>query len=157
MKLYTKVLSLILVLSSVAPVWAHEQEQAPVVATMPSAVSPCHCVPTEHWFHKTCVKNYNKQFPQADLPENNDTEGLPANVLQAIEMLASDIAFVAQDGTAIIPVLNAKGKLILPMSKNADYVLCKTILHNVDVTTTLTAQELYEQWTQALYVARSAQ
>lgn len=116
----------------------------------------CACGPTEHWFHKSCVKNYNKQFVDAGLPENNDTEGLSVNVLRAIEMLAQDIAFVAQDGTAIVPTLNAQGNLLLPMFKNADYVACKEILRKVDVTTTLSAEELYQQWSAALQNMKSA-
>jgi hypothetical protein len=120
-------------------------------------VHACACGPTEHWFHKACVKNYNKHFPQAGLPENFDTEGLSANVLQAIEMLAQDISFIAQDGTAIVPELNAKGKLILKMLNNPDYVLCKQILKLVDLQTTLTAQELYQQWSDSLHAMKSAQ
>ena len=120
-------------------------------------VHTCSCGPTEHWFHKACVKNYNKQFLQAGLSENFDTEGLPANILQAIEMLAQDISFVTQDGMAIAPELNAKSKLVLKMGKNQDYVLCKQILKQVDLQTTLTAEELYQQWSDALLAMKSAQ
>ncbi len=120
-------------------------------------VHACACGPTEHWFHKACVKNYNKQFPQAGLAENFDTEGLSVNILQAIEMLAQDINFIAQDGTTIVPELNAKGKLILKLSNNQNYVLCKQILKSVDLKTTLTADELYQQWSIALVAMKFAQ
>ena len=120
-------------------------------------VHTCSCGPTEHWFHKACVKNYNKLFSQVGLSENFDTEGLSANILQAIEMLAQDMSFVAQDGMAIVPELNANGKLVLKMAKNQDYVLCKQILKQVDLQTTFTAQELYQQWSDTLRNMKSAQ
>ncbi|MBV8660955.1 MAG: hypothetical protein JO129_02320 [Candidatus Dependentiae bacterium] len=120
-------------------------------------VNNCVCVPTEHWFYKSCVKLYNKQFVGADLPENNNTEDLPVNVLQAIEMLAADILFIDANGNVIVPELSARGNLILPMSRNVDYKLCKNILHNVDVSTTLTAEELYAQWKIELNSMKSAQ
>lgn len=129
--------------------------QAPVVAA--PIVNNCVCVATEHWFYKSCVKLYNKQFPGTDLPENNNTEDLPENVLQAIEMLAADMLFVDAHGNAIVPQLSARGNLLLPMSKNSDYKLCKEILHHVDVTTTLTAQELYAQCKVALHAMKSSQ
>jgi len=123
--------------------------------TVISHVHACACGPTEHWFHKACIKNYNKQFPYAGLSENYDTEGLSANILEAIEMLAQDITFVAQDGTAIVPELNAKDKLVLKLSKNQNYVLCKEILKQVDVQITLSAQELYQQWSELLQSMKS--
>lgn len=158
MKLYTKIVSLLVVAHSTAVVVADNQQelsQAPVAVTLPA--SACHCGPTEHWFYKACVKNYNKQFSDACLPENYDTEGLPANILQAIEMLALDMQFVAQDGTAIVPTLSAKGNVILSMSKNPDYVICKQILHNLDTTTTLPAEQLYQAWVVMLHAAKIGQ
>ena len=92
---------------------ATEIEQSVTTEVAAPHVHTCSCGPTEHWFHKACVKNYNKLFPLVGLPENFDTEGLSTNILQAIEMLAQDICFVAQDGMAIVPELNAKGKLVL--------------------------------------------
>ncbi len=165
MKFNIKVLSLLLIsfvgficattdLSNVTSSISLSSTQQTVVTP---TVHKCACGPTEHWFHKSCVKNYNKQFPDAGLLENNDTEGLTENLVKAIEMLASDIDFVAQDGTVIVPVLNAHGKLLLPMFKNLDYKLCKDILRNVDVQTTLTAQELYQQWSAQLKDMKSAQ
>jgi len=134
-----------------------EVQQNVAIEVVTPQVHACACGPTEHWFHKACVKNYNKQFPQAGLPENFDTEGLSANILQAIEMLAQDMSFVAQDGTAIVPELNAKGKLILKLSNNQNYALCKQILKQVDLQTTLTAEQLYQQWSDALVAMKSAQ
>ncbi|MDP3788457.1 MAG: hypothetical protein Q8Q60_04060 [Candidatus Chromulinivorax sp.] len=157
MKLHTKIFSLVIVLSAIMFVFASQIRKATSVHVVAQPVHKCWCGPTEHWFHKTCVKNYNKQFPQAGLSEDNDTESLPINILQAIEMLANDMVFVMQDGTPIIPQLHANGNLLLPMFKNVDYVLCKKILHDVDVTTILTAQELYEQWVAMLQVMQSAQ
>jgi hypothetical protein len=165
MKLDIRILSLLLI-SLVGLVFAKDQLQnmvtgAPLHSTVDIVATPpvhvCHCVPTEHLLLKFCVKNYNKQFPQAGVPENNDTEGLPENVLQAIKMLANDILFVAQDGIAIVPTLNIHGNLFLPMFKVSDFKLCKEILHNVDVTTTLSAEELYQQWSDALKDMKSAQ
>jgi len=136
---------------------ATEIEQSVTTEVAAPHVHTCSCGPTEHWFHKACVKNYNKLFPLVGLPENFDTEGLSTNILQAIEMLAQDICFVAQDGMAIVPELNAKGKLVLKMGKNQDYVLCKEILKQVDVQSTLTAQELYQEWSDILRDMKSAQ
>lgn len=141
-------------MSSVAVVLITQDHQNVVEVQQ---VKKCSCGPTEHWFYKACVKNYNKQFIDACLPENNDTEGLATNVLQAIELLAADMLFVDENGTLIIPALNAKGNLMLSMSKNNDYMLCKQILRDVDISTTLTAQELYYQWSQALKLMKSTQ
>ncbi len=133
-----------------------EAESSVTAHTTPTShVHACACGPIEHWFHKACVKNYNKQFSEAGLSENYDTEGLSVNLLEAIEMLAEDITFIAQDGTVMVPELNAKGKLILKMSKNEDYILCKQILKQVDTQTTLSAEELYQQWSNALQSMKS--
>ena len=110
----------------------------------------CECGPTEHWFYKSCVKNYNKQFPDAHLEENNDTEGLSENVLQAIEMFALDIQFVDENNSPIQLELNKQGNLFLPLFKNPKFMLGKKVLRNVDVSTTLPAQNLYKQWTTQL-------
>lgn len=151
MKLYTKILPLFLVFSAVTSVWAHEKQEESV--TMPAAVKQahaCHCGPIEHWFHKVCVQRYIAQFPECGLQANYDTEGVAENIIEAINLFAADIIFVAQDGSAIIPELNAKGKLILPLGKNPDVKLCKQILRKVDATTDLPAQVLYQEWTQLL-------
>ena len=106
----------------------------------------CECGPAEHWYQKSCIKNYNKQFPDAQLPENNDTEGLLENIVQAIDMLATNIKFIDENGLPLQLELNKKGILHLPLSKNPDFKLFKQILRNVDLATTLTAQDLYEHW-----------
>lgn len=167
MKLHTKFLSIVLMSAGIV---AHshdhhnqstevsQQTSAPVDAAVAAPhVHACACGPVEHWFQKSCVNNYIAQFPNCGLLPKDDTEGLAKNIVDAINLLAADILFVAQDGTPIIPVINAKGKLALPVSKNPDVKLCKQILRKVDVTTTLTAQELYEQWKQALQAAKAAQ
>lgn len=120
-----------------------------------SSVKKCECGPTEHCFFKACVKRYNKQFAGAGLLENNDTEGLSENILKAIELFAQDLLFVDGNGIRITPEFNAKGNLFLPMIKNPDFILCKQILRNVDVSTTLTAQELYQQWSEQLKLMKS--
>jgi len=111
-----------------------------------STVKKCECGPTEHWFYKSCVKNYNKQFSDTNLQEDNDTEGLPENVLQAIELFASDIQFIDENSLPLKLELNKMGNMYLPLFKNPNFKLYKQVLRNVDVTTTLTAQELYHQW-----------
>ena len=116
-------------------------------STAQAAVTKCECGPTEHWFYKSCVKNYNKQFPDAKLEEDFDTEGLSENILQAIELFAADVQFVDENNIALELELNKKGNLYLPLFKNPDFKLCKQVLRNVDVTTTLSAQDLYQQWT----------
>jgi len=111
-----------------------------------STVKKCECGPTEHWFYKSCVKNYNKQFSDTNLQEDNDTEGLPENVLQAIELFASDIQFIDENSLPLKLELNKMGNMYLPLFKNPNFKLYKQVLRNVDVTTSLTAQELYRQW-----------
>ena len=161
MKFNTIVLSLLLV--SVVTI-ADDKNVTTLVETLSSAVETvvapvahkCECGPTEHWFFKACVQNYIAQFPLAGLIANNDTEGLSENLVQAINMLAKNIAYVDQDGKAITPELNLKGGLFLPMIKSLDFRLCKEILRNVDVATTLTAQELYQQWSDQLKTMKFA-
>ena len=135
---------------------AHDAHQAPqpVGAVVKSS---CHCGPTEHWLYKVCIKNYMAQYPDAGFTINFDTEGLSENLVQAIELFAADLQFLDADGNLIVPTISAKGNLLLPMSKNADYKLVKAILHDVDTTTILSAQELYQVWTALLQVMKSAQ
>lgn len=130
------------------------EESATAVVTVAHA---CSCGPAEHWFLKCCIKLYNKQFPDLALPEYNNTEGLSDNILQAIEMLALHISFVTKKGDLIVPKLNDAGSRYLPMIQNPDYKLCKAILHQVDIESTLTAQELYEQWMIQLDAMKAAQ
>ena len=169
MKLYTKVLNILLI-SAFAIAHSHNQDQAQqeiaatiieISSTVEPVIAPqahkCACGPMEHWFLKSCVNKYIAQFSGCGLLENNDSEGLSENILQAIAMLVNDIEFVDKDGMPIIPELNAKGKLSLSMGKNKDFKLCKEILSHVDMTTTLTAKELYQQWTEALESMKSAQ
>lgn len=120
-------------------------------------IKKCACGPTEHWFYKSIVKKYIAEHSDSGLLENNDTEGLSENIVEAINLLACDIQFVDDSGVSIVPELNAKGKLFLPLSRNSDYKLCKEILRNVDVATTLTVQELYQQWSKALITMKSSQ
>ena len=165
MKLYNKVLSVVLI-TAVAVANSQETTQQDIVTTITqvqetvSVVLPqvhtCACGPMEHWFFKSCVNKYIAQFAHCGLTENNDSEGLPENILQAMKMLVNDIVFMTQDGMPIVPELNAKGKLALPMSKNSDFKLYKEILAQVDVTTTLPAEELYKQWTAAFHAMKSA-
>ena len=147
MKLQKK-LSLIAILSISQLFFAddHQQNLEESVTVVTKVTHTCSCGPAEHFFLKSCIKLYNKQFPDLALPEYNDTEGLSENVLQAIEMLAQQISFVTKKGNLIVPKLNDAGSRYLPMIQNPDYKLCKMILHEVDITTTLSAQELYEQW-----------
>ena len=131
-----------------------QPEAQPVAAVGKVA---CACGPTEHWLYKVCVQNYMLQFPDAGLQVNYDSEGLSENIVQAIAMIAADLQFVDADGQLLVPTLSAKGNLLVPMSKNADFKLIKSILHEVDVTTTLSAQELYEAWTLQLQAMKTAQ
>lgn len=166
MKLHTKFLSIVLMSAGIVA-HSHDEQNLPTEITQTSAsvdatvtaphVHTCSCGPTEHWFKKSCVNNYIAQYPNCGLLPKDDTEGLPSNIVEAINLLAADILFVDQDGSLITPHLNAKGKLIISFGKNQDFKLCQNIMHHVDVTTTLTAQELYAQWKQALQVAKAAQ
>lgn len=150
-----KVCAVILFLGAYAGIVVAQSEtsttQAPVAVN-----ASCVCGPTEHWFFKACVKNYNKMF-DAGLTENYDAEGLSENLQQAIEMLAAQMQFITADGQPLIPAINAQGKLHLPMGKNPDFMLCKKILRQVDVTTTLSAQELFDSWMQQLVTLKSAE
>ena len=153
MKIYKIFFSLVLAAFMNVPVLiAHVHNQEVLVSVDTGAIvattvaHTCSCGAAEHVFLKSCIKLYNKQFPDLALPENNDTEGLSENILQAIDMLAQQISFVTKKGKLIVPKLNDGGCRYLPMIKNPDYKLCKAILHDVDLATTLSAQELYAQW-----------
>ena len=151
MKLQKLVLSVILA-SSQFVVADDLQQQAPM-----AQVVKCACGPAEHWLYKVCVQNYMTQCPQAGLNVNHDSEGLPENIVQAIAMIAADLAFVDDAGNLFEPTVSAKGNLLLPMSKNSDYKLVKAIMHEVDVTTTLSAQKLYALWNAQLQSMKTAQ
>jgi len=158
-KINTMIVSLLLLNVAGVTLAADETNNAPVVNSSDVVVQPvkkCACGPTEHWFYKTTVKKYIAEHSDSGLLENNDTEGLSEEIVTAINMLASDLQFVDDNGAAIAPEMNAKGKLFLPLRKNSDYKLCKEILRDVDVTTTLTAQELYQQWSEALIAMKSS-
>ena len=136
---------------------AHDASSNVVNPIVTEIAQTCSCGPAEHFLLKCCIKNYKQQFPDVALPENNHTEGLSENIVQAIAMIAADLQFVDADGQLLVPTLSAKGNLLVPMSKNADFKLIKSILHEVDVTTTLSAQELYEAWTLQLQAMKTAQ
>ena len=164
MKFNTKILSIAL-MSAVSLVIAQNNPHT-IISSLENIITDavvapqahkCVCGPMEHWFFKSCVNAYIAQFPGCGLLENNDSEGLSENILQAMAMFVNDIKFVDKDGMPIIPELNAKGKLSLSMSKNPYFKLCKEILSHVEMTTTLTAEELYQQWTEALESMKSAQ
>ncbi|MBP6869830.1 hypothetical protein KBC04_03035 [Candidatus Babeliales bacterium] len=155
MKLNSMVLSLLLVGSLL--VVAHDHHEVAEKVQQIVQVTKCSCGPVEHVFYKICVKNYNKLFVDAGLFENNDYEGLSENIVSAIEMLAQTINFVKKNGNVIVPKLNKHGKLYLPLTKNPDYVLCKEILGQVDLSTTLSAEELFQAWLERLEAMKSAQ
>ena len=136
---------------------AHEGHDHAVDSIVASPVKQCSCGPIDHVLSKICVKIYNQQFPQANLPENNDTEGISANIVEAMNLFLADLTFIDIDGNIIAPEMNAKGKLHLKMGKVIGFKLYKKIITAVDLNSTLTAQELYEQWTEALALVKSAQ
>ena len=146
---------MMLTLNSLSSLAQDLQAIAEQVVTV--AKTPCACGPAEHWFYKVCVKNYVAQYPDAGFIVSYDSEGLSDNLVQAIEMLAADMQFVDSDNNVIVPTVSAKGNLLLPMSKNVAYKLAKSILHKVDTTTTLSAQELYAVWIQQLQAMKTAQ
>lgn len=156
MKLQKKTMVLALLLSAQLS-FAHQEIQQTTESAVAIVKTACHCGPAEHWLYKVCVKNYMAQFSDAGFVVSNDSENLPANIVEAIELLAADIQFIDVDGNLIVPTISAKGNLLLPMSKNADYKLAKAIMHELDTTTTLSAQELYAQWLAQLQVMKSAQ
>jgi hypothetical protein len=158
MKLQKRIMVFAVLLSAQLS-FAHQEvqqttEQPAAVATVKAA---CHCGPAEHWLYKVCVQNYMMQFPDAGFVVSNDSEGLSENVAQAIILFAAEFLFVDGDGKMIVPTVSAKGNLLLPMSKNADYKVAKAIMHELDTTTTLSAQELYAQWSAQLQSIKSAQ
>ena len=65
-------------------------------------------------------------------------------------MFALDIQFVDENNSPIQLELNKQGNLFLPLFKNPKFMLGKKVLRNVDVSTTLPAQNLYKQWTTQL-------
>lgn len=155
MKLQKIIFVMMLTLNSLSSLAQDLQAIAEQVVTV--AKTPCACGPAEHWFYKVCVKNYVAQYPDAGFIVSDDSEGLSDNLVQAIEMLAADMQFVDSDNNVIVPTVSAKGNLLLPMSKNVAYKLAKSILHKVDTTTTLSAQELYAVWIQQLQAMKTAQ
>lgn len=155
MKLQKIIFVIMLSLNSLSSLAQDLQAIAEQVVTV--VKTPCACGPTEHWFYKVCVKNYVAQYPDAGFIVSDDSEGLSDNLVQAIEMLAADIQFVDSDNNVIVPTVSAKGNLLLPMSKNVAYKLAKAILHQVDTTTTLSAQELYVVWIQQLQAMKAVQ
>lgn len=147
MKFITKVFSLFLLIS--VHLHGHNHQEV-VTSVITQQAHKCVCGPAEHWLYKSCVKLYNQRFPQANLIENNNSENLPENVIQAIEFLVLDMNFLDAQGNIIAPEVNVRGAIILPMSKSQDYVLCKKILHEFDINTNLSAEELYSIWYDAL-------
>ena len=146
MKINTKKLTFLLsgiILTGISFVTMYKNNSE---STTQETVKKCECGPTEHWFYKACVKNYNKQFPEAKLEEDFDTEGLSENILQAIDRFSIDIQFVDENNIPLELELNTKGNSYLPLFKNPDFKLYKQVLKTVDETTTLSAQELYQQW-----------
>jgi len=146
MKSYQIILFLLLT-SSIAFLVLYKNKES---FTKQTITHKCECGPTEHWFYKSCVKNYNKKFPHAKLKEDNDTEGLSENILQAIELFAQDIQFVDDNGLPLQLERNTEENLYLPLFKNPEFKLYRQILRPVDTTTTLPAQELYRQWSMQL-------
>jgi hypothetical protein len=147
MKLQKKIMVLTVLLIAQLSFAHQENHQATEesVTVVTTKAHACHCRPTEHWLYKVCVQNYMVQFPNAGLKVSQDSEELPANIVQAIAMLAANLNFFDGNGDLILPKIKAE-KVTLPMAKNPTYKLCKMILHDVDTTTTLSAQELYESW-----------
>lgn len=124
---------------------AHESHQQNIQDSSVQ-VSSCACKPIEHWFYKVCVQNYMNEFPEAGLKVSYDTEGLPENVVQAIEILAANINFLDNKGELIVPTISAKGNIVLSMGKNILYKKYKLFLHTVNLESNLSGQELYEEW-----------
>ena len=102
---------------------AHDASSNVVNPIVTEIAQTCSCGPAEHFLLKCCIKNYKQQFPDVALPENNHTEGLSENIVQAIILLAQKISFVNKKGNLIVPKLSDKGKLYLPMMKNKEYSL----------------------------------
>jgi len=72
-------------------------------------------------------------------------------------LLNQTVSFVKKNGNPIVPKLNKNGKLFLPLTKNSDYVLCKEILSQVDLSTTLSAEELFQTWLEQLEAMKKVQ
>lgn len=142
MKLQKLVFSVLLLGSIVG---AQDQQQVEIVKNS-KQVKKCACGPTEHWFYACCVTLYNQAHPEAQLIENDDTQGLSQNIINAITMLAKTVVFVDDQGILILPELTAKGNRVIFLSRNAYYKACKALLHELDESTTDAAEDLYDQW-----------
>ncbi|MDP3788456.1 MAG: hypothetical protein Q8Q60_04055 [Candidatus Chromulinivorax sp.] len=76
----------------------------------------CPCGPIEHLLGKSIVRKYVKDHSNSGLIANDDNEGVPANIVSAIEQFGQTINLVDADGNVIMPrEFQNTGKMVLPM------------------------------------------
>ena len=126
--------------------FAHQHDVQLDVQKNSTEVKKCACGQVIHVFYNCCVKRYNQEFPDAQLLEKNETQGLSDNVIQALEMLAETVGFCDDHGNLIVPEISAKGNRVIMLSRNSYYKACKALLHDFNERTTLSAQELFQLW-----------
>jgi len=146
MKIFQKILSIILISSSLICFAKEQQEESSKIEVSNLDVPVTYTCPC-CWLYRCTVKRYIQLYPESGLVMQESAVILPEQIMLAIDLLAQDIEFIDVQGNLIVPELSVKGNMVLPMSsKNIDYKAYKEIIDHVDRQTTLTAQELYLLW-----------
>jgi hypothetical protein len=143
MKLYTIVLTLLLVISNS---FASEQKTDNAVAEM----KPCACGPIEHLLGKVIVRKYFAKNPHSGLDVDYNDEGVSANLVEAIKKFGEKIKLVDKDGNYITPqdFKDPQGRTtkILPRYLCTEYKIKSEILSAVDPKTQADSATLLKQW-----------
>jgi len=107
---------------------------------------PSGCGRVEHIFSKSIANKYAEQHFNSGLTINNDNEGVPTNIVDAVMRFGHNIQLIDKNGNPIIPQpFKDTQNIVLPMYKSNDFNLRKSIVATIAMNNTSTSDEILQE------------
>ena len=107
---------------------------------------PCPCGPVEHIFGKNIAKNYAEQHVNSGLIINDDNEGVPTNIIEALIPFGLKTQLIDKTGDAIEaqPIKDSQDRY-LPMYQSDDFNLRKSIVATISINDISPSSQILEK------------
>ncbi len=118
-----------------------------VQAVFASEQPKCPCGPIEHLLGKSIVRKYVQKYPNSGLVANDDNEGVPANIVAAVEQFGQTIYLVDKDGNQIVPrPFKDTDKMVLPMYLCPEFLAKQAVLNDFNTNNRKDSLILFKQF-----------